>query len=538
MTAAVGRRRLLSGAVLGTAGAAAAFGADAAPKRDGGLRAYDLRDFGARGDGAADDTPAFRRLHAELRRRQRDDDARRASDPAWPEPAHLVVIPPGLYRTMWNRWTWGVRRVTVFGYGAALQCTHPGPFDADQATFAGNRDHYWTWAPDAPTYSVNPPQDFGRRLATARAGDTRLTLIEAAEPGLFRPGAWVLVQSYAQQHHGYPPNARYFDRARALAVEGRTVELDRPLLHTHRDDWPEDPARPDAPSRARLVAIDRPDCPFALQHIFLGLTALSNPNHTDRNPDSRATKEAFGLYGVLDATVRDCTLIALGVSQAGRVSVEHCDIAYTEPDKIVDEVLFDRCVIGQLRQCTGVNRVVARDTTFLQNAQFLSREAIVERCTFPGLATGSRYGGIDLRGPWPTRFMRVAECRFLGDGNPDHGAFAGEVWTDVPLDGVRMAVLAHDRFGARAGTDEFNQLLCILEEDFPLRVLDHQGDWPARCIAIRGGVGRIEVSIDCQRPLHGATALRIPRLDRLVVTGCDFRNVRQTPISVPSLRWD
>ena len=64
------------------------------------------------------------------------------------------------------------------------------------------------------------------------------------------------------------------------------------------------------------MAIDRPDCPLAEEQSFTGLTVISNPNHAVRDPTDKVTVEVFAITGVLNATVRNCNLIALGVSQA------------------------------------------------------------------------------------------------------------------------------------------------------------------------------------------------------------------------------
>lgn len=288
---------------------------------------FDPRDFGAAGDGVADDTAAFRAMYRAMRRLQSADDAASLNNVRRPPLEFVVQLAPGRYRYTWNRWTWGLRRVTVLGCGAAIQCMHHGPYDLDQAPLISNRDHYWTWDPEGPAFgppSAPAPDDYGMLIRTARPGDEAVMLLStASSPGrapLVRAGAWVLLQSYAQQQYGYPPNLRTFERARVLGVEGARVRLDRPVRHLHRDDWPEDPARPPAVGRARLVAIDRPDCPFARSQRFFGLTVLPNPNHAIRDPADRATREILGIAGKLQAEVRDCTLISPGCRRRGRLS--------------------------------------------------------------------------------------------------------------------------------------------------------------------------------------------------------------------------
>ncbi len=353
----------------------------------GEQRTFDPRRYGATGSRTGDDTAAFRAMHQAMRAAQAEDDAARLRDPGRPGCGFVVRLAPGTYRYAWNRWTWGLRRVAVLGEGAVIQCLHLGPYDLDQAPLLSNRDHYWDWDPLGPAYGGPPPvpaERYGARIRTARPGDEAVSLLSPGDAAAYHQGAWVLVQSYAQQQDGYPPNMHYFERACVTEVAGGVVRLDRPIRQLHRDDWPEDPARPAAIGRARLVPIDRPDCPLALEQRFAGLTVRSNPNHAVRDPDTRATREVLGITGTLSAEVRDCTLIALGVSQAGEVTGS--SFGHTEPDKLVDSMTLRGCRIGAVRECTGVNRLVLQGCTVAGTAQMLARD--VPELSWPGVRSG------------------------------------------------------------------------------------------------------------------------------------------------------
>ena len=178
---------------------------------------FDVTVYGARGDGASDDTAAFRAMHKAMCRAQREDDRARATDPARPPIHFLIRLPPRNFRYSWNRWTWGLRRFTLSGYGASIQCMHGGPYDVDQAPLIGNREHYWTWPAEGPSYATR--EDYGLLIAEARPADMTVTVLPPASMRGFVPGAWVLIQSYAQQMDGYPPNMRYADRAQIVAID-------------------------------------------------------------------------------------------------------------------------------------------------------------------------------------------------------------------------------------------------------------------------------------------------------------------------------
>ncbi|WP_343712229.1 hypothetical protein [Inquilinus sp.] len=537
--------------VLRGLGGLAAFGAgtampgmaSATPEQPAAMpRLFSPRDFGALGDGLADDTDGFRGMHRAMTQLQTEDDRLRKADPNRPPIEFLIRLDPGFYRYRWNRWTWGLRRITVVGYGATIQCLHPGPFDIDQAPLASNRDHYWAWNPDGPAYgsAAAPAEQYGLRLRTARPGDGTVTLLAAsAAPLPFAPGNWVLIQSCAQQQYGYPPNLRYFQRARVAAIDGITIQLDRPLLHLHKQDWPEDPAQAPAIGGARIVAIDRPDCPLALSQRFLGLTVASNPNHAVRDAGVRSTRETLTISGTLRAVVEDCDLIAFGVTQAEDVQVRNCSIGYTEPDKLIDRLSFDACTIGSLQQCTGVNHMTLRDCTIEGDAQLLAREVVVDGCSFPGPATsGEDRRGINLDGPNPTRRMTVTGCRFFGRGDPTGHALRGPVWIEVPTDGAETRLLDDHRLHLAYGGPAYATLVDLLEEGWPVRLDGAEGPRFGRCSEIvDAGDGAI-IGISVPGGLRPAERLAIPRLLSLAVTGCRSTGLPDEHPDPPDLTWE
>lgn len=513
-----------------------AHGAEAAQ-----VRSFNPRSFGAAGNGTGDDTAAFRAMHQAMRRLQDAEDAAQLRDAQRPPLELVVQLVSGHYRYTWNRWTWGLRRITVLGYGALIQCVHGGPYAIDQAPLTSNRDHYWAWDPTGPAYgkpSLAPAEDYGWRIRTAQPGDEAVTLLAAADARLLRPGAWVLIQSYAQQQDGYPPNMRYFERARVASLVGNLVRLDRPLGQLHRDDWPEDPAHPAAIGRARLVAIDRPDCPLALSQSFIGLTILSNPNHAVRDPDVLATQEVLGIAGTLRAHVQKCTLLALGVSQAGEVLVEDTTFGYTEPDKLVDRLTLRNCTIGGIQACTGLNQVVLQGCTIKASAQLLAREVTVEGCTFlrqgvPGYVTPT----INLDGPTPTRRMTVTSCRFLGAGDGVRSPISGETWIRVPIDGREVRLLDERRVEALPGVG-FARLAAVLEEGWPVAVIGAGPLRFGRCSDITGRGRGAVFTFALPIPLRTGDTLSVPRLLDLTVQGGKFFDPFVEYPSIPNLTWE
>lgn len=520
--------------------AAAPFVARAATANEeaGGLvTLFEPRAFGAVGDDSADDTEAFLTMHRAMRFAQLDDDRLRATDPRRPPLELKIGLGDRRYRYGWNRWTWGLRHVRVVGEGAGLRCLNPGPWHVDQFCLVSNRDHY-SYEPTVGQ-TRGGTERFGGFIRTAAAGDEAVTLFDPRDAEELAPGAWVLMQSYAQQQYGYPPNPRYFERARVLAVDGVTIRLDRPLIYEHRDDSPEDSADAAAIGRARIVAIDRPDCPLSERQVFEGLRCLENPNHSEPDAGARRTLESFTVSGCLDVVIRDCDLIALGMTQCGSVHVTRSAIVYSEPDKLISRVTFEGCRIDSLQQGTGVDRLVLRDCVLGSDAQLLAREVEATGCDFPGDApTPERNFGINLEGPTPTRRMLVSRCRFRQRRPGQTTAFRGSVWIEVAIDGHDVVPAGRGRLRARSRTASRAALLDVLSRGWPVVALMRNRERePGRCLSIMGIGDDAEISTDLRNVLHVGDVLRIPRLLSLRVEDCDLGGAGRDWPDPPRLDW-
>ncbi|HLO75742.1 MAG TPA: hypothetical protein VK196_04730 [Magnetospirillum sp.] len=515
----IGRRPLLAG-LAALPLAPMAWGQERTPRRV----AVSIRDFGARGDGS-DQTAAFRRVHAALFTMQRRNDRERATDPSVPELAFHLTLPPGRYDYAWNRWTWGLRRITVEGYGAVIRCVTRSPFTVDQTVLHSNREHYWVWDGHGPAYGPpgTNPEDWGLLIRTARPGDRQVTLASGKAAPALRPGAWVLIQSYAQQQDGYPPNMRYFERVRLEAVDGPELHLDRPLQTLHKDDWPEHPTVMTATGRARVVAIDRPDCPLALEQTFRGLTAAPNPNHEEADSERRVTVETLTVAGALRAVVEDCRLIAFLPTQVAEVVVRKCRMDYTEPDKLIDSLLFEDCAIQSLQQCTGINRVTLRRCAIGRSSQFLGRAALIEDSTFAGT--------INLQGPTPTRSMVLRRCRF-----DSPRPFTREEWITVRI-GAEARPVDGRTLMAAPGTPAYGRLVDVLQEGSPVLLSDAGDSVAGTCIRIDSVNGTARFTFDLPRSLRPGDRLEVPRLLQLSVTDCTFADAALVPPYVPDLDW-
>jgi Pectate lyase superfamily protein len=353
-----------------------------------------VMDFGAVADGRTDDTPAFRAMHRSLIAVQRGSPQRR----------FVIHLPSGHYRYGWNQWLWGLRRVSLVGEEALLQCTSASPWDTEKFVLATNADPLLVARPGGAANAK-----VGYLIHTAEPGSDAVTLRDPVDARHFSTGRFALILSFDQQFGGYPPNCRYFDYARVKAIDGPVIVLDRSLKFRHSESWCEDPSAPDSLGKARIVPIDRAKQPFVLDHEISGITALPNPNVRVRMANAL---HAVGAYHV---TIKDCRLINLVAGVGHRCDVVDTDLEFTEPDKLLTEMEFRDCRIGWISQATGIHSLRLKGCRIEFPSDIQARYVQAENCEFRGaMFTEEPHVGLSLEGFTPTRRLEVTKSAFLG----------------------------------------------------------------------------------------------------------------------------
>ncbi len=370
----------------------------------GDVRGGDLisvRDFGAVGDGIADDTPAFRAMHDRLVADQKQNPSFRS----------VILLPPGHYRYTWNRWLWDLRDVTLLGYGAALECINAHPRRFECYPLVTNRTCFQS-LPAQDQSRAPDDGSFGHLMFTAGPGELVLRLKDRRDIGHFTTGQQVLVMSYDQQFSGYPPNCRYFEYAKVSEVSGDGLTLDRPLRHLHRDDYPELPS--EGVGRARVIGIDGEETPCVRKQRIFGVRFLPNANIND------VDAQYVLAQGVMNFVARDCEMPSFVASVGGDFTLQNCAIDYCEPDKLANSVTLDGCEIGNLSQATGLNQLVATRSRFRGKVNVQARHVTFDACIFDGAALpGDFRSGVDLGGFAPSLCVSINNSLFHGKNGAD-----------------------------------------------------------------------------------------------------------------------
>lgn len=304
---------------------------------------FDLcRDFGAAGDGAADDAPALTRLAAAV-------NAGRVPSGA------VVRIPAGTYRVRGDE-TIGFRRAVVLRGEGTANTMLVLEYEAQGSVFLSAAGDGMYLRHTSGAYRMRLPEgvdtypgaDFSAVVRTPQRGDRAVSV---ARPTLFSPGdhAYLLCDDYGGvvEYAAGERRAEHFllkQLLRVTAVDGSEVEFDTPLRHDFAGAAP------------RLYRWG-PLAGFGIEHLTI----------EDRSaiPESEALTTFRGIQfdGVVNGWVwdvhfRDSTSIPLSVERSSRI--------------IVREALFD-----------GARHVGAGGNGYLPRLM-LTDDSLVEHCTSVG----------------------------------------------------------------------------------------------------------------------------------------------------------
>lgn len=490
-----------------------------------------VRDFGAAGDGVSDDTRAFSRMHTLALRAQAEE----------PQIEVNLTLPAGhtfLYR--WNRWSWGLRRLNVRGHGAKLQCIAQSDWDIDRYALVTNRGFlqkfgYYEAAREAD------PADMGALIETASAGSSTVRLKPGERAHGLKAGSRVLIYSYSQQQNGFPPNARHFEQAVVTAVDGPEVHLDRALGETHRDDNPEPPNYKFSPAPARIMALDADPVALGIRHRYEGFTTLPSPYaRAPAGSWDQLVRSWIQASGVLDTEFVDCDLCGLSPGEGLSVTVRNCTVQYSEPDKLLDRLRFEKCTLTKITSCAGVHEASFVDTTFKQPALIWAMRQRYESCRFEG-ASGGQAGLVPF-GPQAIEAITAVDCTFTGAGDPDKSAVASleplprfTIGREVTLeDGALRVALPAD-----PGEEEAPGIVMV-NGVRPGSTMTIKGEPGAsvRVEAIRGDTRFAIFEVTASRPLRAGDVLEIRRLERITVVDPTLENVGQGPIGAIAVDWN
>ena len=197
-------------------------------------------------------------------------------------------------------------------------------------------------------------------VASARVGDTSVTLLESSDSSRLKPGRYHAVFSYSQQIGGYPPNVRWIDYCKVLSVDGATVKLDRPLNHDHFADYWEDPNDDYSIGKARIGTWDLADgktyC--SQRGVFVNINFQYYTTVGTQKLDITYLESHIHL--VFDS----CTITAPQISMSQFIEINNCTITTNgAPGKLSEVLVIDHCNVWEyLRGAAGFSYLLLRDS--------------------------------------------------------------------------------------------------------------------------------------------------------------------------------
>jgi hypothetical protein len=174
-------------------------------------------DFGAVGNGTADDAPKFNDFGDWCIANQGSDQI-------------VLTIPSGTY--LWdsgdvntNNWTSGINDLHVVG--------ESNPTLQRSLATGG---HYFFLGGGG---QVSSP-DFSARLQSVLRGSTTVNLIDVGDASLFNVNDWALITGFCLQADGggYPSNPQWFEWVEITDISSSTITLSAPLRYTYLSTWP------------------------------------------------------------------------------------------------------------------------------------------------------------------------------------------------------------------------------------------------------------------------------------------------------------
>lgn len=343
-----------------------------------------VRDFGAVGDGSADNSTQLIAFNAWARI---ESDAGRGV---------TLRVPPGVYNfdhKLCYGFLFGIKKLRVVAYGAAFQNTYDRLIQGSQSGFE---------LPFSPNTTAANKLTVGYQIDTAAVGDTSVTLktpsdtssllfAQSAYP-VFVVGRWILIGSMDIQGYGQPVNLDRFDFVKITSINPITgvIGFTPALKNDHRDDFPD--WLTSRTGKARIFPLDAsyasPDnryIPWDIEHVLEGMEIRLAPNAN------------IDYHNISGQHVKLINVTTLGPSEstAERIEYEGCHFTTTgESDKLVDSISYSSCLFDGATgfQSSSINRVSYRDCKMPHLFRGAAKTVFAANCDMDLFSAGSIYG--------------------------------------------------------------------------------------------------------------------------------------------------
>lgn len=320
-----------------------------------------------------------------------------------------------------------IANLRIVGYGSTFQNTYVG--------LNGNGRRAWPLAfnqivPATSSYLINQ----------TNPGDTSFSTITPGDAANIAPGSMVLLASLDVQYFGYPWNPHLVDYVRVLSVANGVSQTDRAIKWQHRPDFPDGPGLPPTVwpcGKARVWVLNQPTLSWDFEHIYEGMQI--------NQPLAGGTQSGAQYITISGRKVRFVNAVMQGISPTLIERVEFHGCRFTsggEPDKLIDEAVFDDCEGPALFwQSSSVNRVRVRGGRYDVYNIGAAKVTDLDGVDIGTLSYGNTYG-VSHRASVRGGFVRAIS-------NPSSDLFAG---TELVVDGINVSYANGSFAVLKAGT--------------------------------------------------------------------------------------
>ena len=383
-----------------------------------------VKDFGAIGDGATDNTNALLNLQTYL----------------IANPGLTVLFPPGIYQYKNPYWLRGVQNTTILGYGATFQNILPGSSVPGGSDWV--QDQSCLWINDVPfivhgkTQLINEISipggsgfyTYGYLFNSASSGDSSFTLTNTGDQSNFNVGDTVLVAGYSQYQAvvGFPPNYRYWEVKVIQSIASGVITFTEALNNSYDASWRDvTNGIVGVYGKPRILSLNRNATNNYYSYIknmrIYGVTFIANPN----SPLAYPTEA--NICGLKNIELKDCVFNLRLVSDfCEQIQFDSSYIPEINElgDKLCNQVYFSNCELTGLFNFAGTNiavfdKCVFKDGTFeicpdnliVSNSQFYNTAGTQANELIGFESTNSMYSAV-----FRNNIFRNANKLFIGSG--------------------------------------------------------------------------------------------------------------------------
>jgi hypothetical protein len=283
--------------------------------------------FGAEGDDSTDNAASLLRMREFLRH-----------SPG----KKTITFRPGVYRYSRNDWGKGIADLEINGKGARFLNVGSGRTNFEQHPFVSNWGMFSPggYGPYAPA-----PFFYGYPVKSCKKGATTVSCAAPSTVEWLEKGAKVLIYGYGVQRESFPPNARYFEYNTIASYDRSSgeVRLERPLRYDYDERWYDFKHGKGAP---RILPLRRPA-------FHWGERLVINDCEFLRNPSIKGN--ATQLQGFTSIVLNRVNMHRCVPTMCQSIRLNECKMDDVESDKLVDELTFHKCDIGDHYAASGVN---------------------------------------------------------------------------------------------------------------------------------------------------------------------------------------